>query len=367
MPGAGRVIVRRAILLTIAFILIVILTAVILEGTGFAQKIYQALVIQNVQADIQTFIRTHPGATPTDIQNYKNQMTFYWEEYYGLIDANGNPVPPYIRMWKLVFNSLKFDFGYTNQESITGLVGKLPPQPVITVIAGVLPRTILMATLAEVVCAVIALPLAPRIAYKHGSVWDRVIVSYAALFNAVPVWWLAMILLSVLGYTMRIFPTNYRALMTYINSYWDNPLVNTAYIAWYATLPVITLVIAFLSTWLYSIRAMVLRIVREDYVMVAKAKGLPDRDIARKYIVRVMAPPIVTYVILALAGSLGGLIITESVFDWPGMGTLTYAAITTGDVNTVMGVFFILVLVYILARLLLEILYIYLDPRVRYR
>ena len=367
MPGTGRVILRRAVLLTIAFILIVILTAAILEGTGFAQKIYEALVTQNVQSDVQVYARTHPGASPTDIQNFKNQMTKYWMEYYGLIDANGNPVPPYIRMWKLVFNSLKFDFGYTNQEGITGLIGRLPPQPVITVIAGVLPRTILMATVAELVCALIALPLAPRIAYKHGSLWDRLIVSYAALFNAVPVWWLAMILLSVFGYTLRIFPTNYRALMTYINTFWSNPLVNTLYISWYATLPVITLVIAFLSTWLYSIRAMVLRIVREDFVMVAKAKGLPEKDIARRYIVRVMAPPIVTYVILALAGSLGGLIITESVFDWPGMGTLTYYAITTGDVNTVMGVFFILVLVYILARLLLEVLYIILDPRVRYR
>ncbi|WP_440059797.1 ABC transporter permease [Thermogladius sp. 4427co] len=367
MPGAGRVILRRAVLLAIAFILIVILTAVILEGTGFAQRIYQALVTQNVQADVQVYARTHPGASPTDIQEFKNKMTIYWMQYYGIIDAQGNPVPPYIRMWKLVFNSLRLDFGYTSQDAITALIGKLPPQPVIDVIAGVLPRTILMATVAELICAAIALPLAPRIAYKHGSLWDRLIVSYAALFNAVPVWWLAMIMLSLFGYTLRIFPTNYRLLATYMNNFWSDPLVNMGYIAWYSVLPVVTLVIAFLSTWLYSIRAMVLRIVREDYVMVAKAKGLPEKDIARKYIVRVMAPPIVTYVILALAGSLGGLIITESVFDWPGMGTLTYAAITTADVNTVMGVFFILVLVYILARLVLEILYILLDPRVRYR
>ncbi|MEM4434346.1 MAG: ABC transporter permease subunit, partial [Thermosphaera sp.] len=93
----------------------------------------------------------------------------------------------------------------------------------------------------------------------------------------------------------------------------------------------------------------------------------PERDIARKYILRVAISPVLTSVILSLAYSLGGYIITESVFDWPGMGSLYYAALTTGDTPTVIGLFVVTVGVYVIARFILEILYIVLDPRVRAR
>jgi peptide/nickel transport system permease protein len=131
--------------------------------------------------------------------------------------------------------------------------------------------------------------------------------------------------------------------------------------------PILTIVIAGLGGWLYGIRAMVLRVIREDFVTVAKAKGLPEKEITSKYVLRVALPPVITSVILTLAGSLGGFIITESIFDWPGMGTLYYLAITSGDTNTVMGLFVITVGVYVLARFILELIYIVLDPRIRVR
>jgi len=208
--------------------------------------------------------------------------------------------------------------------------------------------------------------LAPKIAYRYGTLMDRLIVSYAALFNAIPVWWLGMVFILLFAYLIPIFPAQSTPIIKYINNFFSDPLYNLVMIMYYAALPIITIVITFLGTWLYSVRAVVLRIVREDYVMVAKAKGLPEKDIIRKYIVRVAAAPIVTYIILALAGSLGGMIITESVFNYPGMGTLYYMAINAGDVATILGLTYVLTLVYIVARFILEVLYIYLDPRVRY-
>ncbi len=275
--------------------------------------------------------------------------------------------PWYERVIPLVIRTLTGQLGTTDKTDVVNVAGVQPPAPVWDVILMVLPRTIVVLTVAEIICMLIALPLAPRIAYHYGTKIDRIVVSYAALFNAIPVWWLAMIFIFLFAYELHIFPPTGLPVVKYINSFWDNPLTNLVNIMYYAALPIIVIVITFLGSWLYSVRAVVLRIVREDFVVVAKAKGLPESMIVRKYIVRVAAPPIVTYVILGLASSIGGMIITESVFYWPGMGTLYYAAISNGDVATILGLTYVTTLVYIVARWILEALYIWLDPRVRYR
>ncbi len=275
--------------------------------------------------------------------------------------------PWYHRVIPLVINTLMGNLGETDKQDVVNVAGVLAPAKVWDVILIVLPRTIVMLTVAEIICMAIALPLAPKIAYHYGTKLDRLVVSYAALFNAIPVWWLGLIFIFFFAYELHIFPPTGTAVIKFINDFWKDPLHNTIMIAYYAALPIITIVITFLGGWLYSVRAVVLRIVREDFVTVAKAKGLPESMIVRKYIVRVAAPPIVTYVILGLAGSIGGLIITESVFYWPGMGSLYYAAIVDGDVATILGLTYVFTLIYVIARWILEALYIWLDPRVRYR
>ncbi len=273
--------------------------------------------------------------------------------------------PWYVRVIPLVINTLTGNLGDTNNPTVTDVAGMQSPAPVSAVILACLPRTVIMLTIAELICMAIALPLAPKIAYHYGTKIDRLVVSYAALFNAIPVWWLGLVFIFIFSYQFHIFPATSRPIIKYINTFFSDPINSLTNIAYYVTLPIITIVITFLGGWFYSVRAVVLRIIREDFVTVAKAKGLPESMIVRKYIVRVAAPPIVTYVILALAGSLSGMIITESIFDYPGMGSLYYAAIQAGDVPTILGLTYVLTGVYIAARFLLEVLYILLDPRVR--
>ncbi len=273
--------------------------------------------------------------------------------------------PWYVRVVPLVINTLTGNLGETNNPDVTNVAGMQSPAPVSAVILACLPRTVIMLTIAELICMAIALPLAPKIAYHYGTRIDRLVVSYAALFNAIPVWWLGLVFIFLFSYQLHIFPATGRPIIKFINTFTEDPLGNLARIIYYVALPIITIVITFLGGWLYSVRAVVLRIIREDFVTVAKAKGLPESMIVKKYIVRVAAPPIVTYIILALAGSLSGMIITESVFDYPGMGTLYYAAIQAGDVPTILGLTYVLTGVYIAARFFLEVLYILLDPRVR--
>ncbi|NPA98278.1 MAG: ABC transporter permease [Crenarchaeota archaeon] len=321
--------------------------------------IYPSNVSVSKPAD-QVVVRIPPPQNCVMISQLITQYRAKLEKLYGL------DKPWYDRVLPLVWRTLTFNLGETKQPTVTGVAGLPAPAPVSAVILACLPRTIVMLTIAEIICFAIAIPLAPKIAYHYGTLLDRLVVSYAALFNAIPVWWLGMVFILLFAYMIPIFPPQAMPIIDHINHFWQNPPYHLAMIIYYAALPIITIVITFLGSWLYSVRAVVLRIVREDYVMVAKAKGLPERDIIKKYIVRVAAPPIVTYVILALAGSLGGMIITESVFNYPGMGSLYYAAIQAGDVPTILGLTYVLTLVYIIARFILEVLYIYLDPRVRY-
>jgi len=356
--GIGTVLARRAIALAVALVLVVVLTAVILGVTGYDKSIWQALIQEDVRSYQLALTRAHvpPEQVRELVAKYKQKLM----EYYGLNK------PWYQRFGPLVINTLTFNLGLSQSYDVADVAGVPFPVRVGDAIMLCLPRTIAMITVAQVICAAIALYVGPLIAYKRGTFFDRAIVSYAALTNAIPVWWLGMLLIYLFSYRVGIFPTDFKSVIAYINTFWSNPLDNFLTILYYATLPIITIVTVFLGSWFYTVRAMVLRVVREDFVMVARAKGLPEKYIVSKHVLRAAAPPVITNVILALAGSIGGYIITESVFDWPGMGTLYWVAIRSADVPTILGLTYMLTLVYIIARFILEVLYIFIDPRVRY-
>ncbi|MEM0002429.1 MAG: ABC transporter permease [Desulfurococcaceae archaeon] len=361
------VIARRGLILLFSFILIIIIISAIIEGSGYSKDIYEAIVRESVNAEIMALRKGNPNITESYIREYRENLTIFYRKMYGLIDEQGREIPPYVRMWNLVKRALTLDLGKTDRVEVANVVPTIAPASVSEIIAAVLPRTIIVVTVGELIVVAIALLLAPRIAYRHGTIVDRLVVAYAAIFTAVPIWWLAMIFIQIFGYQLGIFPTSLRGVATVLNKFWENPVSNTFVVLKYITLPISVFVIATLGSWLYGLRAMLLRVIREDYVTVAKAKGLPEKDITRKYVLRVSLAPVLTNVILALASSLGGMIITESVFDWPGMGTLYYNAIISGDSQTIMGLFVVYVGVYLCARFILEILYVIIDPRVRVR
>ena len=145
------------------------------------------------------------------------------------------------------------------------------------------------------------------------------------------------------------------------------PLARFFDLLWHAILPVFTLIIVSIGPWAYAVRTMVLNISQEDFVNVARAKGLPENLVMRRHIVRVAAPPIVTSLILGLTSSLGGAILTETVFSWPGMGRLYYEAVLAADESVIVALTFMFTLLYVIARFILEILYVVLDPRIRYK
>jgi len=354
----ATILVKRGIYLAIVLVIVVLLTAVIIGATGYDKQVLEAIIQGQVQAFKQNLQRQN---VPTEkilqlTEEYKKNLT----HLYGL------DKPWYERVIPMALRTLKLDLGYVQQEQVANVVGEQLPLKVSTAILEVLPRTVVMITVAEAICAVIVLYLGPMIAYKRGSLADKAAITYAAIMNALPVWWIALVAMFFFGYYLHIAPTRYRDVIYYINHFWDDPLHNFVEILRYAWLPIVVVVISFLGSWLYSVRAIAIRVVGEDYVAVARAKGLPEKLVVRRYVLRVIAGPVLTIVILNLALSIGGFIITESVFGWPGMGSLYYAAIMSGDAPTIIALIYMTTLVYVVARFILEVLYIVLDPRVRY-
>ena len=230
-----------------------------------------------------------------------------------------------------------------------------------------LPRTMMLVTTASFITAGFGLFFGVKLATRVGSRSDRIASLFAATSNALPAWW-AGILLILLTYVIlstfgvRVFPPG----GMYSAPPPEGGLSRFIDLMWHAALPVITLVLISVGSWTYVVRTMVMNTAQEDFVTVARAKGLPEGSVMRSHILRVAAPPILTGLILGIASSVGGAILTETVFNWPGMGRLYYDAILSVDETVVVALTFMFTLIYVSARFTLEVLYIVVDPRVRY-
>ncbi len=358
--SVARVIIRRAILLFIALVVVVFLTAFIIGATGYDLKIWNAIIIEETRAYRESITRVNPNMSAEQLNKLVAQYRSMLEDLYGVNKPWTQRVLP------LAINVLTLKLGDVQSSDVANVVGKQLPLTVADAILTVLPRTIVMITVAEVIVLLLGLILGPRAAFKPGSLLDRFVIGYAAVMNAIPLWWMSLIMIFFFAYVLNIAPSSGRGAISAINSLMQGDIGALKQLLYYAWLPIVTIVINFLGGTAYIIRATLIRIVREDFVFVAEAKGLAENTIYRSYILRAAAPPISTYIILGLAGTIGGFIITESVFDWPGMGSLYYAAITTGDASTILGLTYVFMLVYVIARFILEILYVLLDPRVRY-
>jgi peptide/nickel transport system permease protein len=130
-------------------------------------------------------------------------------------------------------------------------------------------------------------------------------------------------------------------------------------------LPLATVVFVSFGAWTYITRNIVVGTLQEDFVMAARAKGLPERKILYGHVLRTASPPIVTMSILSLLSSLGGAIITESVFTWPGMGRLYWIALQQGDLRVLLGLTFVTTFIFVVAMVLVDLVYGFLDPRVK--
>ncbi|MGZ4452571.1 MAG: ABC transporter permease [Nocardioides sp.] len=193
-------------------------------------------------------------------------------------------------------------------------------------------------------------------ALTQGSIIDRGIVGFSLLFYAFPTFFIGLFLLKFVAIKWQLIQ---------LPSY--TPIADGGVIAWLTNLflPGLTLALVYLAGYIRITRAFVLESMTEDYVRTARAKGLKGRRVLFKHTMRAALTPLVTLAGLDLAALLGGAVITETVFNYNGLGRLAYKAATGYDLPTTVGVVLLLAAFVIVANIIVDLLYAVIDPRVR--
>jgi peptide/nickel transport system permease protein len=236
------------------------------------------------------------------------------------------------------------------------------PAPVAQVIGTGLVWTILLAGSAVLVSFAIGTLLGVAAAWWRRGWIDGLLPPVLVFLGALPYFWLAMVALYVLGFTLGWFPLGH--------AYSDHlaPSLSAAFlvdVAQHAVLPVGSIVIATLGGWLLSMRNTMITILGSDYVNLARAKGLHPARVVLRYAARNALLPSITSFGMALGFVLGGSLLTEVVFSYPGQGYLLVQAVRNQDYPLMQGIFLVITLAVLGANWLVDVVYLWLDPRIR--
>ena len=227
---------------------------------------------------------------------------------------------------------------------------------VTALIAERLEPTLSLAFLTIVLTVLVAVPLGTLAAWRHGGWLDRALMGFSVLGFSIPVVVLGYLLVYFFALKLDWFPVQgYRPLREGLWP-WLHQLL----------LPAITLSIVYVALIARVTRASVAEALTEDYVRTARAKGLPEARVLVRHALANAAVPIVTVIGIGIALLIGGVVVTESVYSIPGLGTLTVDAVLARDFPVIQGVILFFAFLYVMVNLLVDLSYLFLDPRIRY-
>lgn len=239
-------------------------------------------------------------------------------------------------------------------------------RPVIEIIGQRLPNTILLFTTATILAAMAGIWWGKIIAWYKGRAVDTWVTILALVCNTLFLPWIALLFIWLLAYMLGWFPLT--GMIT--PEIWVNPesgfFLKTADILYHMLLPILTLFIVNMGAYLLIMRSSMLETLKEDYILTARAKGLNEKQVRNKHAAPNASLPVVTSVGLSLAFSVNGGALTETVFSWPGIGRELIFAVSNSDYPLAMASFLFIALVVLVANLIVDILYAYLDPRIKY-
>jgi peptide/nickel transport system permease protein len=230
-------------------------------------------------------------------------------------------------------------------------------EPVTRLIAQRIPATVQLGVAATLVGLLLGIPVAVISALRPGSWLDRLLSGWSAVALGVPTFWLGILLILLFAVTLRWLPSA----SAYV-SVLEAPVEAIKNLA----LPALTLGLYVSGIFARFLRASLLSELKSDYVRTARSKGLPERDVVGRHVMRNALLPFVTIVGLMMATFIGGTVVTEAVFTYPGLGRLLIQAISTRDYPLIQGCILFILLVFVLINLLVDVLYAYIDPRIDY-
>jgi peptide/nickel transport system permease protein len=231
-------------------------------------------------------------------------------------------------------------------------------QPVATLLAERFPNTVILSSATLIFTLLIGIPLGVLAAVKRGSLLDRLITSMSTFGMAIPEFWLGILLIIIFAVIYQVLPAS--GMMTAGS---DFALID---LLQHMVMPMLTLSILMLPNIIRFTRSAMVDVIELDYIRTARAKGLRAYRVFFKHALRNALVPIAAIIGLIIPILLGGSVVVENVFGWPGMGRLAVQAATNRDYTVVMGVTMLVGTIVILTNILTDLVYTILDPRIRY-
>lgn len=253
--------------------------------------------------------------------------------------------PFYVQYADWLWHALQGDFGKSIYSK----------EPVTKLVFSRLPATLELALVAITIALVLGIPIAVLSAMFPGSWLDRMLSGWSALALGVPTFWVGILMILAFAVYLRWLPSASQ----YVSLFQD-PLTALRFML----MPGLTLGIYVSGVLARFLRASLITEMRSDYVRTARSKGMPGWAIMRRHIMPNAMLPFITIVALMIANFVGGAVVTESVFTYPGIGRLLVGAIETRDYPLIQGCIMVILVMYVLINLLVDILYAYVDPRV---
>jgi len=293
-------------------------------------------------------IRLAPG----DVATVMAGQAGYADEAYmkSLRAEYGLDQPMPVQLWKYVDQVAHGDLGLSYVRS----------QPVLTIIMERLPNTLLLDAFALVIAAVGGIWLGGTAARRPGSAVDNLTTVLAMLFYSVPQFWLGMMMMLVFAVWLNWLPPF--GIETMGADY--TGLARLGDVGLHILLPGMTLAFYFIASYARLPRTAMIEVAEQDFVKTARAKGISERQVARRHILRNALIPLITYAGLQASILVGGNVLVENVFSWPGVGTLAYEAVSSRDNPLLLGIFIVTAILVSLFNLITDIAYSIVDPRV---
>ena len=261
--------------------------------------------------------------------------------------------PLYIQLLLYLKNVLTLDLGFSFRHNMS----------VLDLILGRVWPTLLLMGTTLVLSVSVGVVLGLLAATRVHSWRDNLISVLAIVAYATPLFWIGLMLIVLFSINLGWFPASGMETVAAFYEGWDRVVD----IAWHLVLPALTLSLFYLAIYARLMRATVLEQQGMDYVVTAEAKGLTERQITLRHILRNAILPIVTMAGIQVGNLLGGSVIVESVFGWPGLGLLAYQSLFARDFNLLLGIFFFSACLVVIVNLLVDLLYLALDPRIELR
>jgi ABC-type dipeptide/oligopeptide/nickel transport system permease component len=260
------------------------------------------------------------------------------EEVQAMRKALGLDQPLYMQYWLFLSSALRGDLGRSLYYK----------QPALGIILEHMPATIQLTFAALLVSLAVAVPMGVLSAVRRDSMWDYAGMLLATIGQATPVYWLGLMLILTFSVQWMLLPSSGRGGIANL------------------IMPSVTLGAPLMALVTRLVRSGMLDILGEDYIRTARAKGLAEQLVIYRHALRNMLIPLVTVVGLQLGALLGGAVITETIFAWPGVGRLIVTAITARDYPLVQAATLLVSVYFVAINLLLDVLYVYIDPRIRF-